>query len=249
MDREEAKIILSSRRAGKDSPESDALLEQALARMEDDAELAEWFAEHCAMDDAMRGALGTIVPPAGLKEEILAAAKVTPLPVGRRRWSVHPAWLAAAAVVALAVGLSLMLPARGGLTLARMNEEIPRLTPLHDHGFGSETGNIEEVRKWLAANGGTGNFEVPQGLKGRGAVGCEVASIEGTKVTILCFHLEGREPAHLYVVNRGQVSPAPPERAADFSQDGEFAVASWSEGNLSYFLALRGNEDEVRGLL
>src|SRR5687768_16075679 len=107
MDREQAKLILSAMRPGRDSAKDDVLFEEALAWLENDPELAEWFAAHQEGDNAMREALRTIQPPAHLRESIIAEAKVIPLgPPTVRRFPLHY-WIASAA--AIVVGLVIFL--------------------------------------------------------------------------------------------------------------------------------------------
>ncbi len=247
MDNEEAKLILSTWRPGQDAGEGDALLEEALALMENDSSLADWFAQQCAMDAAMSGALSTVEPPAHLREAILASARITSFPARRR---LPLAWLAAAACVVLALGVAFLLPNRSGsLSLAKLKAEIPGLTSAHAHSFADGGGDLEKIRSWLAAHGGVADFTIPAGLVNRGAVGCEVASINGTKVSILCFHLDEGRTAHLYIVDRAQMAEAPPPGTPQINQQGAYAVASWSQNGNAYFLAQQGSAEGLRQLL
>lgn len=249
MNREEAKIILSAWRPGRDSAEGDALFQQALACIESDPELAEWFAAHQADDDLMRQALRKIEPPAHLRDAILAEAKIVPMasPAARR---MPLAWAYAAAAAVFLLAAVLFIP--GGVPVqsaSAMETALAEIAEKHGHAFGSKEGNLDEVRAWLAANGGAADFTVPAGLKNRGAVGCEVATIEGAKVSILCFHLGDQGTAHLYVVDRSLLSNPPPQLNPAMKKIGAYAMASWSEGGRSYFLAKRGDEATLRRLL
>jgi len=248
MNREEAKVILSAWRPDRDSAEGDALFEQALACMESDPELAEWFAAQQADDDRVREALRGIEPPAHLREAILSEAKVVPMasPATRR---MSLAWACVAAAAVFLVAAVVFFPRGGSVEAVALQSALVGITEEHEHSFASKAGDLDEVRAWLAANGGAEGFTVPAGLKNHGAVGCEVTSVEGAKVSILCFHLGGGRTAHLYVVDRSRLASPPAQGAPAMSQIGDFAMASWSEGDRSYFLAQRGDEDSLRRLL
>lgn len=249
MNREEAKIILSAWRPGRDSAEGDVLFQQALACMESDPELAEWFAQQQTEDDRMREALREIEPPAHLREAILAEAKVVPIasPVAGR---MRLAWAYAAAAAVFLVAAVVFFPRGGPVdSTSALESALAGIAEKHGHAFGSKAGDLDEVRAWLAANGGAADFTVPAGLKNHGAVGCEVVSIEGTKVSILCFHLGENRTAHLYVVDRSRLADPPEQGVPALRQIGDFAIASWSEGGKSYFLAGRGGQDSLRQLL
>jgi len=248
MDCEQAKLILSAACSGEEFPEGDPRLEEALLLMENDPALAEWFAAQNELDEPMRQALRTIEPPAHLKESIMAAVKVTPFPAPQGR--LFPMlWMAAAGFVALAAVVAILITPRGGpLNTANfLSKDIPRLTPEHNHAFGSR--DLATVHSWLASHGGATNITVPDGLKNLGGAGCEVVSVNGTKVSILCFHLGHGRTAHLYIVDRSQLSTPPPQDKPSFTQQGEYAVASWSHGDQSYFLAAEEEPESLRKFL
>jgi len=249
MDSEQARLILGAYRPGRDDA-GDALFAEALAQMERDPALAEWFSDQNAADESMRSAMRSIQPPAHLREAILSSAKITPFPTARFSWS-RPAWLAVAAAVVIGLGAGFFFSSgQGGkLPLAALDAEIPRLTDAHKHAVESGAGDLDKIRAWLAANGGAADFAVPGGLKSRGGVACEIASVRGQKVSILCFGLGGGRTAHLYVVDRSQLSDPPPVGTPEIRQQGAYATASWSDGGHSYILAQRGDADSLRGLL
>ena len=74
MDREEARIILSAYRPGRDDA-ADPAFAPALALLDQDSELADWFTNQHALDLILQSAVQTIDPPADLKATILASAK------------------------------------------------------------------------------------------------------------------------------------------------------------------------------
>lgn len=248
MDSEQAKIILSAHRPGRDDVESDALLTEALAAMESDPELAAWFVEQQAMDAGMRDAVQSIEVPAHLRDSILAQSKTVVFPAHRTSWA-RPIWLAAAALVVIGVVAGLLLPRDKRPSFAILEAEIPQLTAAHKHPFEGRIAEAEKIRSWFASNGAPSKFDMPASLRAAKGMGCEVVDVQGAKVSLMCFR-SGESHAHLYVVDRSQFSHAPVVgEKPQMQQAGEYAMASWSEGNLTYILAARGNVDSLKRLL
>ena len=244
MDTEQAKIILSAWRTGHAVPVDDPALQQALALLESDAALAKWFEKQSAYDDKVSAALRAIEPPEHLRESILAAIKVAPLPSPPTRR--FPIWLAVAASLVLATGAAWWLTPRGpDAQFTAIRHQAAWLTEVHGHSFGSRTGDMEKIRAWLADRGGAQNFVVPKGLANLGGIGCEITSIAGTKVSLLCFHAGKDRSVHLYVMDRAQLAHPPPSGRREMSQEGAYALASWSEGDYSYILAQRGTVEDL----
>jgi hypothetical protein len=246
MNQEEAKQILQAWCPGE---EDHGPMREAFALMEKDPELADWFGAQQATDDSLRTALQSIAPPPGLREAILQQHKVTPFPSSTRRTPYILVWAAAAAIT-LAAGVFLWsFVGDHRLHTARIESRIPALTQAHQHAFEATLAEPEQMRQWLSARNAPSDFPIPASLTGVSHVGCEVISIERAKVSILCFDLGGGRIAHLYVVDRRDLADAPSEDAPAFRQMGDIAMASWSQGDKSFFLAERGSVDSVRGLL
>lgn len=243
MDHDQAKIILTAVRDDREIPGGDAALEQALALLESDPDLAAWFAD--PEDAAFRAELRAVEPPPHLRAAILAGNKTVPFPAPSPRR--FPVWLALAAGLLVLLGVaSLVLSPRQASQFDAIVADVPRLNELHEHGFSSPSGDLEKVRSWLAERGGAVDFSVPGKLVDLGGVGCEVASVQGTKVTILCFHTGQGRTAHLYVMDRSQLNDPPPSGDPHLRQDGPVAMASWSDGAYSYILAQQGSLDELK---
>jgi hypothetical protein len=277
MDIEQARHILSAHRPGRDDAEDRALFEEALAQTERDPELAEWFAEQSRLDDLMRDALRDVEPPTDLLAAILASAKTSRegeapafskaseestarqeprprgLPVEATRpnpW-ITPTWLALAAAVAIAAGALFLVARSQGprVPLAAIDAAIPQMTRAHEHPFATEDDDIGKIRAWLAGNGGATGFDVPAGLRGIRGMGCEVTSVNGAKISIVCFEMPGGGAAHLYVMDRSALRNPPPEGHADIQRRNGIAMASWSDDRHSYILAMAGSDNAVRALL
>ena len=101
MNNTEAKFILNAYRPnGRDA--NDATFSAALAQAKSDPALSVWFAREQAHGAAVAAKLHEVVPPAGLREAILAGGRVSgeklsaPVTTQRSFWN-RPVWLAAAA--------------------------------------------------------------------------------------------------------------------------------------------------------
>ncbi len=240
MESEQAKILLSAYRPGRDDVKEDALLAEALALAASDPALGQWFANQTERDQSARAALRSIIPPAHLQESILASARVIPFPVRPQLWS-NRAWLAVAAALALIVGGGLLFSLQGTETpFAKVAAEVPRMTAEHNHPFVVQPGETARIQSWFAAQGGPSGFTIPAGLREATEIGCEVATIGRAKVSIVCFDLPGG-PVHLYIVDRAQISGAPPVGVPEIHQEGAYATASWSDEGHSYVLAEEGS--------
>lgn len=113
MTRDEAKYILLACRH-PDAAEADARAAEALAMLESDPELTEWFAREAALDTALAEGLEAIEPPAGLKEKILAAAPRAKATAGGDTSIPFPAsellpWWRNPRLISMAAGLVLLL--------------------------------------------------------------------------------------------------------------------------------------------
>ena len=100
MDKSEIQFILRAFRPGTDD-EKDPQFQEALARVREDPELAEWLRQEMEWDRALRERLRDQPVPSGLRGDILAGqrAGIAAWNVRRRIWP----W-AAAAGLAVAVG-------------------------------------------------------------------------------------------------------------------------------------------------
>src|SRR6185295_12013962 len=100
MNNQEAKFILGAYRPdGSDA--TDPMFAEALTMVERDPELRDWLERQRAFDRAVAAKVRAIVPPAELREAILAGGRASR---PRRLWWTNPVVLvAAAAMVVLGV--------------------------------------------------------------------------------------------------------------------------------------------------
>jgi hypothetical protein len=241
MTSDEAKFILSAFRPdGSDS--GNAAFADALKMAGDDPMLASWFARSRAHDAAVAGKLREVAPPSGLREAILAGARVSG---PRRGEGIGRAWivgLAAAAVLAIVV-VSMKEPVRPGAPAAdfagfAIND---MLTAKHG-GAGEPTGALVAALQTSGSRmpGAAGiDFERLR------ETGCRTISFAGRDVIEVCFARDG-SLFHLYVSRRvGDAASAGPS----FIAQAAGAAAVWSDASYEYALASTAGTEAIRRLL
>jgi hypothetical protein len=246
MDNEHARLILSAYRPdGSDA--SDPAFAEALAQAQRDPELGAWLAVSRAEDARMQDALRAVLPPAGFKEQLLLASKVSAMPEARRRL---PAWWSVAAVAALLLvagwmGRDLLRP-RAALTVHAITMELGRLQRENAISLGVLTTDRGRALEWLRTHDGTHDFHMPRGLETLPGIGCQVLDIRGQKVTLMCFLTPDQDEVHLVVADRSRFKDAPDVGCVVYLQDGDFAFAAWSDATRTYMVTARGSTEKLK---
>ena len=255
IDNEQAKLILQAYRPdGEDA--DDPSFSEALEQARVDPELAKWFAEQRAFDEAMRKALQTRIPPVGLRDSILLTKKISALP---RRQPSRPVWrrprvmaLAASIVVLLAAAVLIRPGAEHyishPMTVAAFSHQV---LDLNDRvSLGKMSNKPAELRAWLAERGAPSDFELPRGLRDAQGLGCQSYTIGGAKVSLLCFMLGQDQFVHLFVVDRDALKDAAPNASRVIRTEGGIPLATWTSGGKSYLLTgINVSEETLRRLI
>lgn len=252
MNRDEAKYILRAYRAdGQDA--SNPLFCEALELVKCDPELAQWFAEEQALDIPIAKKLSTFPIPPGLKAQLLAARKITPLP----RWWQRPAWRAAAACFVLLLGLGVFLIqqsahrdfGQGRTLFVQYRDTMADFAGNKLLRLDHKSRDVQEIRQWLTQKNAHGDLLLPAGLDGLPGIGCRVLDWNGKTISLMCLELADRRKAHLLVIDRATFQDAPPD-SPQFVQVGNVATVTWSQADKTYVLACKGGtEPELRRLL
>lgn len=249
MDNESARIILSAYRStGADA--SDPVFADALEQARRDPALAEWFAGQRAVDERMCAALQSVIPPAGLKSRILASGRVIEFS-GRRSWWSRPAWLALAASILILLGVTAVFfqkETARHIPLAVLTDEIFQIQK-NMPSLGAMSSDTAELRRWLADRGTPHDFAIPSGLHDKMGIGCQVYSIRGSKVSLICFQLENKQMAHYFVTDRRNLTDSPAIGQTIYLQKDGVTFATWSDDRRTYVLASTVPADELKRLL
>lgn len=240
-------ILLNFRPWIKDVPDPEEGAARALCRQ--DADLARWFENHCAVQTAIHARFNQLPVPEGLKEQILSEYKSRAGMV----WWRQPALLAAAAALAILVSLgSLWLS-----TPRQPNEEVSfaayrsRMvrTALRAYSMDLETNDVAQIRSYLAQHQAHADYTLPRNLDQTSSVGCGVLSWQGKPVTMVCFRTGkslapgAKSDLFLFVIDQEDLPNPPRVNTPTFAAVSTLVTASWSEGGKVYVLATPDESD------
>jgi hypothetical protein len=239
MNNDEAKFRLRAYRpSGQDA--NDPAFAEALAQAERDPALRAWHAREQAFDAIVAARLRVVAPPAGLRESILAGARVGP----QRAWWRQPGWWAIAASIALLLSVATLAlrPYR-----AQSLTEFARFA-LDDMQHGRHGGHGAAVTAFatLLANPQTHlGGELPVDFTQLRATGCRTIKFAGHDVLEVCFQRGGAE-FHFYVLGREAMPGATGSRLLAI---GGAAGAAWSDAHHIYAVVGDGGIEAIRRLL
>ena len=234
----EAKRILLAYRPGT-ADADDAEVAEALAEARRDPGLHEWALQQAAFQQSMRTTLREMPVPPELRERILARNKVlTP------RWWQRPSALAAAAAIALFLGLAWMLlqPATGH-PFETYRDRMVRAV-LRQYTMDIVTNDMAEVRKFLSTRNAPSDYVLPAGLARLPVSGAGILSWRDRRVAMVCLESTNQGTLFLFVVDRNSVDGAP-GATRTFDQVSRLTTVSWSEGERTYVLAGNGSRETL----
>lgn len=239
MNRQEAKEILALYRRGIDDPsESDVAAALELAKR--DPELALWLEQQSSLYTATRQKFKGVPVPDQLLERILANPRRTP------EWWRSPLLWAAAAVIALLVGGMLLRTEKTEYTFAAFRSKMVR-TAMRNYDMPLMTNDLAVIRTYLTTNQAHGDYVLPQPLSKLPGEGCVIFPWHSRTVSLVCLDGGQGRDVFLFVINRTAV--ADPPTTTEIQAVGNLPTAAWTEGDKTYLLATKGNEQFLRSLL
>lgn len=251
----QAKEILSLYRPGS-ADDRDPEFAEALALVRQDADLARWFAEYCAVQRELSSRFRKIKPPEGLKEQIISENRTSKVVT----WWRQPAVLAAAACIVLLASLASLwfnrtrIPPED-LSLNGFRERMVRAAVKSAYGMDLETNDVAQIRAYLARQQAHADFQIPAALAATAYSGCGVLTWQGNRVTMVCFNSGRPLPPgsktdlFLFVLERQAVSNPPSSNQPQLTPANQLATASWTSGDLVYLLVADGDTEFLRKYL
>jgi hypothetical protein len=248
MDNREAKFILNAYRPGGQDA-SDPRFAEALEQARRDPVLERWFSESIAFDTAMTEKLRATEVPPDLRENILAGVKVSrPL-----RWSKSFAkWaIAAALVLSAALGSLIWHNTRPTRLTGWQNEALNVISSVASNvsSFDARSDNPNQLLAWLHSNHAPAAEKLPSNLEKLESLGCKRFSWSGVPASVICFMRPDGGLIHLVTANASSSVDRTLKPEAKFVQQGEWATATWREGDRVYMLALEGSAEQLRAYL
>jgi hypothetical protein len=243
MTNQEAKFILGVYRPnGADA--GHATFGAALAQARSDPVLGAWFGREQAHATVVAAKLREIAPPPGLREAILAGARLSATPAHARRL---PVWLGLAAGVAVLVAVGAAFwPNRGEAETKRLAAFVLDDAAHARHGGrGAPAIALQTMLSQVSVRLGDG---VPMDFAALQSTGCRTLRVEGHDMIEVCFARDGRE-FHFYVVRRADFPALPEHTAPVFADKDGMTVASWSDATRHYVVASDGGRTALQGLL
>jgi hypothetical protein len=245
MNNPEAKFILCGYRPnGRDA--GDAMFGAALKQAESDPALGAWFARSQAHDGAVARKLAEIAPPAGLREAILAGARVSG--TARSAWK-RPVWLAMAAAAAVMIGVAgVRWPNRAAAQAERVANFALTDTAHAEHGgHGAAAGALQRLLSQPTTRLGGG---LPVDFAALQATGCRTVSFAGKDVLEVCFQRNG-SVFHLYVFRSADFPRLPTEAGPAITHREGLSCATWGDAGARYHYAVvsSAGADAIRSLL
>lgn len=252
MDNREAKFILSAYRPGGQDA-NDPRFTEALEQVRRDPILQHWFEESVAFDAVMTENLFATPVPSDLRESILTGVKVT-RPESIRGWKHRWRKWAIAAAVVLSATLGVLIwhntrPAPvAGWQLQALDAILSSIARNKSH-FDVISRNPADLVKWLRANYAPAGKKLPHDLDKLPSIGCKTFFWGGKPVSLICFTLPGGRAIHLVMTTVSTESDRAIKHEAKVIQQGDWATATWREGDMIYMLALEGSRDQLRSYL
>jgi hypothetical protein len=243
MNDDQIKFLLGAcRPGGRDT--TDPALADALKQKEQDPKLRAWFERDQAFSAAMAEKLRTVATPAGLREAILAGARLgATTPWWRRRATFA---IAAGIAILLSVGSFVFRLARpaGSTDLPEfaMNFAGRGFIGLQEH-----SADVEKLKSWLASQQAPLPARIPPELAQLQSLGCRTVDFQGKNISIICFE-KGRE-FHLFVARRSDFPGLLASAAPRFNVRRGWASAAWSDESNHYVLVSDAGESAVKRLL
>jgi hypothetical protein len=240
MNNNEAKFRLRAYRPGGQDA-GDAAFCAALTQAERDPALRAWLAREQAFDAMVTTKVRAVAPPPGLREAILAGARVTP----RRSHSVWPAWWwAIAAVIVAAFTFNAVWRSRSEAapldTFSRF--AIDDLLHGHHGGHGAAAGALEATLGNPATHLAGA---LPIDFANLETTGCRTLHFAGRDVLEVCFHRGGAE-FHFYILPRGNLRGSGESHALEL---GGVSALAWTDARYVYAVIGQTGADTLRHLL
>lgn len=267
MTTDQAKELLRAYRPTNDIEELPEI-QEALELAATDPKLSQWLEQEQAFDLAWADKLDeAIVPPAGLKEQILqthaerSATEETSQDPGhtavpfssaqqKTAWWKSPVTLSMAASLIFIFGfLGLFFKSPEVYAEAQLprfyeavSQHVAQFPPLE-----TRSTDLNHLREYLKKKAVPTPGKLPAGVSPLETIGCVTFQWENRSVAVICM---GKPKVHhLYVIKRGDFPNESHPTEPKFLQKGEQALAAWADPENIYVLIVPGTTDQLEQIL
>jgi len=243
MNNAEAKFILQGYRPnGADA--GDATFCAAVEQAKNDPALGEWFAKQQAFDAAVSAKLGQVAAPADLRAAILAGGRVTAAGTSSRGWWNQPVWMAAAAGVAVALGVGVALWPKQAAAFSDFALADAKLSAIHG-GHGHENNELQAVLNDPAMRLGQ---KLPISFANLHETGCRTIGFKGHDVLELCFKRNGVW-FHAYIARAADFPRVAASSTPQLTDRGSISLASWTDAEHVIVVVSKTGRKNLEALL
>ncbi len=246
MKNSEAMFILNAYRPnGGDA--HDATFCAALDQTRIDPMLGHWFAAQQLFDRAMCAKLGELVPPAGLREAILAGGKISATQPGAHSWWRQPVWAALAASVAVIFTATVAFWPKTAAAEPTLTDFVIN-DAFHAERHGGRGEEAESLQAMLSQADRRLGAGMPIDFASLRRNGCRTISCEQCALLEICFKRDGKW-FHYYVARRADFPSVSGQAAPVFTEKNGVSVALWTDAAHVYVLAGKAGREALQQLL
>lgn len=230
MNNDEAKFVLRAYRpSGLDA--SDSMFTTALLQSQHDPKLGSWFAREQSYDMVLAAKLSEIMPPADLRDRILAGGRVSRRPRFAQRRLVN--WLALAASIAVVMAMGEFWQGRRVEAAQVRYAQFAVDDTQNGHHLPAKGEVLKNILATLARPETSLPGSLPFSMEEMKSNGCRTVRFAGQDTVEICFARDGTW-YHLYVTSRGALPRSFTKRSPVLLAVNESAVAVWSDSNYDY---------------
>lgn len=267
MNSEEAKFTLQSYRPGTED-DKDPVFQEALAMLQKDPELADWYDQNSNFDAEIRAKLSEIDPPEDLPATILAgmrasashaaeqateeAQETTTVATTQRSFWLRPETLSIAAIFVILFVWADPLSMRGfraepGAAAPHVPTVLAHLTDHYETfpGFERVSSDIDDLRAYFHENKIHSPKYIPSSLAENTPIGCLSIDVDGNAVGMICFR-DGLDVMHLYTVPTEAFPDQMPSTEPTLVEDRGRSYKMWKQDEQVYVLATEGKAERLK---
>lgn len=187
-------------------------------------------------DQDIKDAIGSVEPPAWLKESILKNAPSHKTNILRPRFKL----LAIAAVLVVGFFSAFTFVNMKGNTQLQHPEDfrIATATYIQNGKFllDHKAPSLESIANWLNERTAPSFTELPESLTALAPIGCKELTWRGNPVTLVCFHREDGTIVHLFIGNRTAETNTLFAGVSDIARVHELETGGWLTDQHVYLL-------------